>query len=384
MTQHSHFHDFHEQLTRDNSLLAAAGQQLQPGQALCWQIGDSESYVYERIKNGLKIIASKSPADLIIKISPSNFQHLINEELSLFGLIYANKLEIVKGDFTLLNHWYSAIQQLFYGRPIWRQDMATPLAAMDLNQSFDLRRDRQSASHFLQTCGFVHLKQVFSADEIANFTALVNDQVGKATVDDQQSWWAKNTHGDTLCCRLTYLNQKHAIFRSLATDPRMLAIAALADQQLLPAGNRMDGINCVMKHSNIVEGISDLAWHKDCDLGGHHLICPGLIVGVQLDRADAENGQLHFLAGSQHSSNTHIDGNDPDLPLVAVETEPGDVTAHFCHVSHEAPAPKGEHAQRNVLYAGFYQQKLLDAIPEEMSYNDVLFTQGDGLLNNLT
>ena len=379
----SHFKQFHESLNKNPSLLADAGRPLRLGQTLCWLIDESETYVYQKLKNGLKIVANKVPAELTIRISAKNFQRLIDEDLSLFGLIYSNSLEIVKGDYSMIDNWYSALQQLFYQRPIWHRDIADAFAHIDLQQSFDLATQQKQAGEFLREAGFVHLKSVFSPDEVTAFKAAVAHQVTLANANDKQSWWAKNRKGDELCCRLIYLNQHQPLFADFPTDPRMLAIAELAKEHLLPAGNRMDGVNCVMKHSEVVEGIADLAWHKDCDLGGHSLICPGLIVGIQLDPANAENGQLRFLAGSQHSSNSQIDETEPGLPIAAIETQPGDVTAHFCHVSHEAPAPKGTNANRRVLYCGYYQQKLLDRIPEGQSYNDVLYTTGDGLMENI-
>jgi ectoine hydroxylase-related dioxygenase (phytanoyl-CoA dioxygenase family) len=129
----------------------------------------------------------------------------------------------------------------------------------------------------------------------------------------------------------------------------------------------------------VVEGLADLPWHRDCGLGGHPVLCPALNIGIQLDRADAENGQLHFLAGSHRSSGAPPAPGDDSLPVLAVETAPGDVTVHFGHVLHAAPPPTSPTAGRRALYVGFVPPALFDVIGPRQGYNDVLFTeQPDG------
>ena len=42
-----------------------------------------------------------------------------------------------------------------------------------------------------------------------------------------------------------------------------------------------------MKPIGIVEGISDVPWHKDCSLGRHSYRCCSLTVGISVTGADA-------------------------------------------------------------------------------------------------
>ena len=64
-------------------------------------------------------------------------------------------------------------------------------------------------------------------------------------------------------------------------------------------------------------------------------------------------------------------------PVVAVDTEPGDVTIHYGHVLHRAGSPTGEGGRR-ALYATFVQEHAFDVIGPRQSYNDVLFATADG------
>ena len=135
----------------------------------------------------------------------------------------------------------------------------------------------------------------------------------------------------------------------------------------------------VIKNAAVVSGLSDLPWHRDCGMGGHAVLCPSLAIGVQLDVADAANGQLVFLAGSHHHTNRIASvAEHPEWPTVAVDARPGDVTVHYSHVLHAAPPPTAQDAHRRTLYVTFNNPAVFDVVPEGHGYNDVVFSNGDG------
>jgi ectoine hydroxylase-related dioxygenase (phytanoyl-CoA dioxygenase family) len=100
---------------------------------------------------------------------------------------------------------------------------------------------------------------------------------------------------------------------------------------------------------------------------------------VQLDHADAANGQLLYLAGSHHHAAQQLTSAETDdLPVVAVETEPGDVTVHFGHTLHAAPPPVSLTAGRKALYVGYHTAEAFDVVGPGQSYNDVLVARDAG------
>ena len=139
----------------------------------------------------------------------------------------------------------------------------------------------------------------------------------------------------------------------------------------------------VIKNPGVTAGLSDLPWHRDCGLGGHGLLCPGLNVGIQLDRADAANGQLWFLPGSHRHGGPLGDPWADGYPTVAIDADPGDVTVHFGHVLHAAPPPSAPDAGRRAIYLGFSKPELFAVIPEGKAYNDVIYADGDGRIRNV-
>lgn len=158
----------------------------------------------------------------------------------------------------------------------------------------------------------------------------------------------------------------------------------LGGREMLPCVDRIDGMGVVIKNPDIVSGLSDLPWHRDCGMGGHFVLCPGLNVGIQLDEANADNGQLWFLAGSHKHATQSLTMDQIDgLPAVAVDTQPGDVTVHYGHVLHAAPPPHSENASRKTLYVGWHVPELFDIVGPEQGYNDVLFLADGGRVRSV-
>ena len=163
--------------------------------------------------------------------------------------------------------------------------------------------------------------------------------------------------------RLTYLNEGSKQFSQLPNDERLLNLANLAEEKLFPTPDHGDGISVVMKVPEIEHGLSDLPWHRDCGMGGHPLICPGLNIGIQLDEANEESGQLIFLPGS-HRYSGGLDVAEVSDKAVPISASPGDVTIHYGHTLHVAPPPTKSGKCRRTVYVSFHKSEYLDALPE--------------------
>jgi ectoine hydroxylase-related dioxygenase (phytanoyl-CoA dioxygenase family) len=164
----------------------------------------------------------------------------------------------------------------------------------------------------------------------------------------------------------------------LARDPRLARFAGLAGIGLRVCDDRLDGPMVFVKNANVVQGNGDLVWHVDDGIGGHPVMCPLVQAGIQLDPANAANGQLLLLAGSHRYAKHWIAwGDEGDLPVVALETEPGDLTIHYGDTMHSTPAPTSDDAGRRALYYKFAETKTFDYVPAHCHYNDALFRSDD-------
>jgi ectoine hydroxylase-related dioxygenase (phytanoyl-CoA dioxygenase family) len=374
------FEQFHD---GEVPALLAAGQ----GRAAARDIGDGRSitlrrtggaaYTYRSVGGDLTLEPGDG-AELEVELASDAFDDLLTEAWSVFGLLYADRVRVRRGDFNGFARWEAPLQALWFGRPIYGSDTVAALSDLDVTRTFTLADDDADLRQFLATAGFLVLRGVFSAEEVARFNAIIAEQKELSSPGDGRSWWATRADGEEVCCRLTYLAQRSPELAKVAHNPRITRLAAVADPSMLPCTDRLDGMSVVIKNPSVVAGLSDLPWHRDCGVGGHRVLCPGLNIGIQLDRADAENGQLHFLAGSHHHAAQQTLPPLDDLPTVAVDAEPGDVTVHFSHVLHAAPPPSSATAGRKAMYVGFHLPEAFAVVAAGEAYNDVLVKRDAG------
>jgi len=390
LMQQIDFNEFHRvelQKYLNDGRGARAAVSMAADRSLTFVVGN-DAWTYRSTGDDIEVVEGRA-AGLTISLASDAFSDFVNEMWSVFGLLYGERLTLETGSFEHLVAWEPVLQALWFDRPIYAATESSEFVdrngtQLSLHQSFTLDDDVDEMSHFLQTCGYLVLRNVFSAEEIAEMNDVVDRERQRSTPDDKRSWWATDSDGNEVCCRVTYLAERDQVFADLAADDRLKAIAALSGADLLPCPDRLDGLGVVIKNPSVVEGLSDLPWHRDCGMGGHFVLCPGLNVGVQLDEASAENGQLWFLAGSHHHAAQSLDMSQINgLPAVAVDAQPGDVTVHFGHVMHAAPPPSSPTANRKAVYVGFHVPELFDVIGPGQAYNDVLFTHGDGRVRSV-
>ncbi len=225
-------------------------------------------------------------------------------------------------------------------------------SALDLSQSF--RRDDNPAdmARFLAQAGFVHISGVFEPAEMAEISRDMDAAAPTYHQGDGQSWWARTGDGVDRLVRMQGFDKHSATLRDLLVDVRFLALADLggAGHELGSFGpNRIEAL---IKPLGVVEGISDVPWHKDCANGRHSYDCCNLTVGISVTGADKDSGQLRVVAGSNR---VHIwpafVRKGQDLPIVDLPTATGDVTIHLSCTTHMAQPPVS--AERRVLYSSF-------------------------------
>jgi hypothetical protein len=245
---------------------------------------------------------------------------------------------------------------------------------LDLHRSFGFDDDRDEMRRFLEVAGYLHVRGVYGPDEVARFADELEVVRAATTPGDPYSWWSVNGAGEEVVTRINYLGRHSDVLQELCFEPRLAGFARLAGDDLRVCDDRLDGPMSFIKNADVVKGNGDLGWHVDDGLGGHPVMCPLVQAGIQLDVADAANGQLMVLAGSHRYTNHWLAwGDEGDLPVVRLETRPGDLTLHFGDTMHSTPPPTAADAGRRVLYYKFAEPKTFDWIPAGCHYNDALF-----------
>jgi hypothetical protein len=291
----------------------------------------------------------------------------------------------VRGELAAWQRWEPATRALtsgraIYGPAVWQTLVDHDGRPLDLQRTFTVEDDREAMRHFLATAGYLHVKRVFDAGEVARYASEVEHVRSLTTPGDPFSWWSVDAGGNEVVTRINYLGRHSPVIDRLCFDQRLLHLAQLASPHMRVCDDRLDGPMVFIKNSNVVVGNGDLAWHVDDGIGGHPVMCPLIQAGVQLDHASAENGQLLVLAGShRYVKHWYAWGAETDLPVVALDTEPGDVTLHYGDTMHTTPPPTADGAGRRALYLKFSEPHTFEWVPAGCHYNDALFrTDPDG------
>jgi len=357
--------------------------------AIAFRIDDRRSYSYQPDGESLRVVPGDANADTVVELSAEDWSDFCWELKTCYALFYADRMKFRSGGFGQLSRWEPVLRVAFDGQTLYDLDDPAVVSdtELDLSQSFtldDLMHDDPQLLDFLHNAGFVHLRGVVGKEELARLEADIVDGVAGAQPDDKRSWWT-TVEGRQVCNRVNYLNNQSDLIASLGSDQRFMRIGALAGANLRDACDRLDGNSVVIKVPGADGGLADLPWHRDCGMGGHPVKCPMLNIGIQIDAANEGAGRLEMIAGS-HRGTSRLPGpkEAQHLPVVGIDTEPGDVTVHFGHTLHAAPPPKDrETAGRRALYLTFVPPLTFEMIGPGHGYNDVLFTRDSGRIRHV-
>jgi hypothetical protein len=171
--------------------------------------------------------------------------------------------------------------------------------------------------------------------------------------DDGRSWWARTADGADRLVRMQGFDRHSPITAVLVEREPFRAIGTLPDDGHAFGERRVDNrVEALVKPIGVVEGISDVPWHKDCSLGRHSYECCSMTVGISVTGADATCGQLRVVAGSHRALVwPAFVRRGSDLPQVDLPTRTGDATVHLSCTMHMAQPPVER--ERRVLYTGF-------------------------------
>ena len=371
-----------ERLAANAAVLAAADlSRLRP---IAFRIEDGRAYTYTPFDRTIEVTAGDAAGDTVVGLDHRDWCDFVWELRSCFALFYAERVTIARGSFGQLSRWEPVLRAAFDGQPVY--DFANPpaLGDVDLARSFTLDETDEDIRDFLERAGFVHLRGVLGQDEVEALRADVEAAVLEARPDDKRSWWT-TVDGEEVCNRVNYLNEQSTLVAGLGDDKRLRRIGDLGGTDLRDTADRLDGHNVVIKVPGASSGLADLPWHRDCGMGGHSVKCPMLNVGIQLDAATPAAGQLQIIAGSHRGTSRLPAGDDVEgLPVVALTTEPGDVTVHWGHTLHAAPPPADRTAAgRRALYVTYVPPLTFEMVGPGQGYNDVLFTRDAGRVRHV-
>jgi Phytanoyl-CoA dioxygenase (PhyH) len=294
-------------------------------------------------------------APATVRLDQDEVSDIVHDLRTPMTLLTAGTLDMRRGNVGAFLDWWVVLRSLLDARPAhtagsieFKDHDGAPL---DLGRAFRSDDDPAEMAHFLEQAGYLHLTRVFTEKEMAQVSSDMDAAFPHYQPDDGRSWWATTATGAQRPVRLQWFHEQSPTTTALLADDRLLRIAQLTGDghRLRDTGNRVEAL---VKPIGVVQGISDVPWHKDCSLGRHSYRCCSLTVGISVTGADEQSGQLGVVPGSHRALvQPAFFRREWGLPARALPTGTGDVTVHCSctlHMSH--PPVKRE---RRVMYTDF-------------------------------
>ncbi len=290
-----------------------------------------------------------------VELSDADIADIVNDLKTPMTFLTAGALRMARGNLGDFLDWWVVLRSLIDGRPVHTSGAVTFTdpdgSPLDFTRAFTPDDDDADIAAFLAEAGFLHLRGWFDPQLMSDLSADMDRALPSQTRADGRSWWAKTADGEDRCVRMEWFNEQSRLACELLASERFLRIGRLAGcgHEARATGNR---IGALVKPIGVVEGISDVPWHKDCSLGMHSFRCCGLTTGISVTGADARSGQLRVVAGSHRALvQPAFVRSSCDLPVIDLPTETGDATVHASCTLHMSQPPIDR--ERRVMYTGF-------------------------------
>ena len=356
-------------MTPDPAVLSTTAAALTGVGSLTFSV-DGAPVTYRAAAGGIEV-TDDSGGDTLVRLNRPAWEDLVGQLRTFIGLFLSGDLVVERGSFDTLAAWDPALKYLHAGIEPYDPGRSD-LGGRRADVAFGMETEDEELRAQLRTMGFLHLRGVFSAEEMAAANAEVDRLAALARPGDDESWWVTAESGEQALCRLVYASLRSELLASIDSDPRVTRLGTLLDPSLRIAPDRMEGSAVLLKVPGRTKGLSNIPWHTDCGMGGHAVFCPAVAIGIQLTGSTAETGNLTVVPGS-HGRTLPYQWQDRlrDVPVVEINTEPGDVTVHVQDVMHASPRPAGSGGRRT-MYVTHYPSTLWDHIGPGEAYNDLV------------
>lgn len=315
---------------------------------------DGEAWTIALVQGAAQALPGHMPDALLLSLSPSQFSDWAQNQISLNGLLTQRCLSCEGEDLFQVSLWDSLSLTLLEGWPAATDGLAfvdRQGRPLDLQRGFTPDDDPADIAHFLREAGYLHLKGWLDPADMTAISADMDRVLPSYAEGDGKSWWATTRDGSRVCVRMQDIVDHSPTTAGILTGDRWEQMVRTLEGPERYARKPIDSriIEALVKPVGVVAGPSDLSFHRDCHLGRHAYACARMTVGIALTPARASNGLLRVVAGSHRvAMPVEVAKRQPFLPVVALATNPGDMTVHLSCTLHEATAPVS--AERRVMY----------------------------------
>src|SRR5262249_51099305 len=193
---------------------------------LAFRVDGAGSVTWMASGSGMRVVPGDAEAETLVALSERTFSEFVQELLTAAGAARTGRAKILRGSLAGWQRWEPAIQSLcsgrtIYGPQVWRTLEDRAGRPFDLTRRFRTDEDEGEMRHYFETAGYIHLQNVFTADEVERWRAELECVRAKTTPGDPFSWWSINGAGKEVVTRINYLGRHSAVLQALSHDPRL-------------------------------------------------------------------------------------------------------------------------------------------------------------------
>jgi hypothetical protein len=289
-----------------------------------------------------------------VLLTSQQLADLIDDQSTPVALMSNRLLDMPEGGLPDFLNWWLVLRSALDGRRIHARGDVT--LEGEIRRSFTPDDSDEEMRTFLEEAGYLHIRGLFTEEEMAAVAADYPKASPHFEKGDPRGWFATTRDGEEHLVRMEGFDRFSEVTVSLIDDERFRRIGRIPGVGHVQAKKPGARVGALTKPIGVVQGISDVPWHKDCSLGRHSYECCSLTVGISVTGADADSGQLRVVPGSHRALVWPAPCIQPGLDLEPVDlpTRTGDVTVHLSCTQHMSQPPVKR--SRKVLYTGFGQQ----------------------------
>lgn len=278
----------------------------------------------------------------------------VHDQTTPIALMSNRLLDMPEGGLPDFLNWWLVLRSALDGQRIHKSGDVT--FAGETQRSFTLDDSDEDMRAFLEDAGYLHIQGMFTEEEMAAVEADYPKAAPHFEKGDPNAWFATTKDGVEHLVRMEGFDRYSDVTTALLDDERFQRIGRIPGVGHVQRRNKGQRAGALTKPIGVVKGISDVPWHKDCSLGRHSYECCSLTVGISVNGAGPESGQLRVVPGSHRALVWPAPCVQPGLDLEPIDlpTRTGDVTVHLSCTQHMAQPPVTR--PRKVLYTGFGQK----------------------------
>ncbi len=256
---------------------------------------DGESWTLQGDDAGIVVRRGATTEDgaLVLKLDASQLTDLVTDQVTPMGWFSSGALALA-GRLERLLDWWLVLRGALDGvapHVVGEMDFHDGKGAeLDLRRRFDWDDADEDMDRFLGQAGFLHVAGVFSPEEMAAVSADMDRAAPTYAPGDGRSWWARTGDGVDRLVRMQGFDAMSDTAASLVSDGRLARLGALTGDGHQWGAMDSNALEALVKPIGVVQGISDVPWHKDCSLGRHSYECCSLTVGISVTGADVDLG----------------------------------------------------------------------------------------------